>query len=203
MEAYSTVKEAITDLKMGKMVLILDDPLRENQADIVFPADLVTPEKANFLIKETRGLFCVAISKKTAAKLDLPLMVSSSKNTEKLQCKFTVSTDAVEVKSFGISASDRATTVKVLANPHAHAGELTRPGHVFPIIAAEGGLHERQGHTEATTELVRLAGFSPTAVFSEVLQENGVVAKDESLYEFSLKHSLRIVTIKDIVNYIS
>ena len=202
MKKFSSIKEAIEDFKKGKMLIVVDDPRRENQGDLIFPAEKATPEKVNFLLKNCRGLICVAITKKQAVKLELPLMVDPSEATERTSVQFTVTVDAREVKSFGISAFDRAKTIKVLARPKAKPTDLVRPGHIFPLLARDGGVLERPGHTEATIELVRLAGFFPAGVLSEILNDQGEVARLPELIEFAQKFKIKIVTIKDLIAYL-
>jgi 3,4-dihydroxy 2-butanone 4-phosphate synthase/GTP cyclohydrolase II len=201
-QEFATIPEAIEELKKGKMLIVVDRPDRENQGDIILPAEMMTAEKANFLIKECRGMFCVLLTQAKAVQLDLPLMVAPQENTEKLKCKFTISVDAKDVTSFGISASDRALTVKTMVKPSAVPTDLVRPGHVFPIMAVDGGVLERDGHTEAAIDLARLAGFAPMGVLSEILREDGEPARVPDLKKFAKKHNLKIITIVDLVNYL-
>ena len=202
MTSFSTITEAIEELKKGKMLVVVDGKDRENQGDVIFPAETITPEKANFIIKECRGLFCVPLSQKRAVELDLPLMVSPLENKEKLKCNFTISVDAKNVTSFGISAKDRSVTAKLLAESNTKPGDLTRPGHVFPLMAVDGGVLERNGHTEATIDLIKLAGFKAVGVLSEILADNGETANRTQLRSFAKKHDLKIVTIEDLISYL-
>jgi len=184
MNYFCPIPEVIEELKKGSMLVVVDSPSRENQGDIIFPAETVTVEKANFLMKECRGMFCAPITKDKAGKLDLPLMVPPNENTEKLKCNFTLTVDAKEVQSFGISASDRAMTVKLLASPSTKPGDLIRPGHVFPIVAADGGILERDG------------------VLCEIIRDDGKVARLPDLVKFSKKFHLKLVSIVDLIKYI-
>lgn len=198
---FVSISEGVEELKKGNMLIVVDNPNRENQADVIFPGETATTEKINFLIKECRGMVCVPIAKDKAQKLNLHLMVPLPENTEKLRCKFTVTVDAKNVRSFGISARDRALTIRTIAKKHTKAGDLIRPGHIFPIIAEDGGILARDGHTEATLELITRAGFLPTGVLCEVLQGNGKVARGKNLAEFAKKFHLKIVAISDLITY--
>lgn len=202
MNTFSSIPEAIKEIKKGKMLIIVDSPDRENQGDIVFPAETATPEKINFLIKECRGLVCVSITKSRATQLNLPPSIPLSQNTEKLKSNFTVSVDAKNVSSFGISASDRALTARVLAGPLSKPNDLIRPGHVFPLVTSDGGILARAGHTEATVEITRLAGFTPCAVLCEILRDDGEVARIPDLIAFSQKFDLKIISITDLIDYV-
>lgn len=201
MKNFVSIPTAIQELQQGKMLIVVDDPTRENQADIILPAETITTEKANFIIKECRGLFCIPMTKKRAEQLAIPPMVPLNKNTEALHCNFGVTVDAKNVTSFGISASDRALTVQTLVDEKTKPSDLVRPGHVFPLIAVDGGVLERNGHTEATIDLVKLAGFSPMGVLSEILRDDGEVARLPDLVSFSQKYNLKIVTIQDLISY--
>jgi len=202
MNPFCSIPTAIKELKKGNLLIVADDPKRENQGDLIFPAEKVISGKVNFLLKNCRGLICVAITKKQALKFQLPLMVDPIEAREKTGLQFTISVDAKNVKSFGISATDRAKTIKVLANSKSKPSDLVKPGHVFPILARDGGVLERPGHTEAAIELARLAGFSPCAVLSEILNENGEVAQLSELEKFSKKFKIKIVLIKDLIEYL-
>jgi 3,4-dihydroxy 2-butanone 4-phosphate synthase/GTP cyclohydrolase II len=199
---FSTIETAIEELKKGNMLIVVDSKDRENQGDIIFPAETITAEKANFLIKECSGLFCVPLSQERAVALELPLMVSPIENTEKMHCKFTVSVDATTVTSFGISAKDKALTVKQLVNKNAKPTDFLRPGHVFPLIAVDGGVLERDGHTEATIDLITLAGFARVGVLSEILAPDGETADLPQLVAFGKKHNLKIIAIEDLITYL-
>lgn len=199
MKPFCSIPSAIKELKDGKMLIVIDNPARENQGDLIFPAEKVTPEKVNFLLKNCRGLICVAITKEQAVRLNLPLMVGPIEATEATGVQFTVSVDAKNVKSFGISAFDRAKTISVLSDPKAQPTDLVRPGHIFPLLARDGGLLARPGHTEAAVELTRLAGLFPSCVLSEILTDEGKVARVPQLIKFSLKFKIKIVSIKTLI----
>ncbi len=193
---------AIERLREGKMVIVVDDPKRENQGDVIFAGEKVTPDKVNFLLKNCRGIICTAITKEKALRLKLPLMVPPLSTTEKTKVQFTISCDSKNVSSFGISTKDRAETIKVLADPKSRAEDLVRPGHVFPLLARDKGLLERRGHTEAGVDLMRMAKLSPCAVLCEVLNEKGNPANFSQLKRFSQKFKIPILTINEIVEYL-
>jgi 3,4-dihydroxy 2-butanone 4-phosphate synthase/GTP cyclohydrolase II len=198
---FATIPEAIDELKKGNMLIVVDNKNRENQADIVFPAETITDEKSNFLIQECKGFFCVPLSQKRAVELDLPLMVAPLDNTEKMKVNFTVSVDAKDVTAFGISAKDRALTVRKLLDPKTKPTNLLRPGHVSPLMAVDGGVLERDGHTEATIDLITLAGFSPVGVLSEMLSNSGEPTSITETFTFAQKHNLKVVSIPDLIMY--
>ncbi len=199
---FSSIPTAIEELKKGNMLIVVDDPTRENQGDVIFPAETVTQEKVNFLMKECRGMFCVPMAKERATRLDIAPMVPLTQNTEKLQCNFGVTVDAKNVTSFGISAHDRMLTVQTLTNASSKSSDLVRPGHVSPLLAVDGGVAERAGHTEATVDLARLAGFAPVGVLSEIINDQGHVANAHDLQAFSQKHNIQMITIPDLIAYI-
>ncbi len=202
MNPFCPIPTAIKELKKGKMLIVVDSLDRENQGDIIFPAETVTPQKVNFLLQHCRGMICVAITKAKARQLDLPLMVPPIDNTEKTSVQFTITVDARGVESFGISAADRAMTIKVLADSSSKSTDLVRPGHVFPLLARDGGVCERAGHTEATVALVRLSGFSPCGVLCEILKKDGEVAKLPELTILAKQFNINIVLIKDLIKYL-
>lgn len=197
----ASIAEGIEELKKGNMLIVKDNEHRENQADIIFPAETVSNEKINFLIKECRGLVCVPLTSQKAVSLNLPLMLPPEENEEKLSCNFTQSVDAANVTSYGISASDRTLTVRTILNPRAKPEDILKPGHVFPLLAKEGGVIERNGHTEAAVELSVLSGYLPVGVLCEILQDNGEVAKNENLENFAKKFSLKSISIDDLITY--
>ena len=192
------VKQAIEDIKNGKMVIMIDDEDRENEGDIVYGATFTTPQKVNFCVKEARGLVCVALSKDIAQRLDLNPMVS--KNSSSYETAFTVSVDAKECAT-GISAAERNKTIELLASPNSKASDLVRPGHIFPLIAKNGGVLVRTGHTEGSVDLCKLAGIAPSAVICEIMKDDGEMARRDDLELFAKKHDLNIVYISDIVSY--
>lgn len=202
MKIYSTIPSAIEDLRNGKMLIVVDSPDRENQADIIFPAELADEEKVNFLMKICRGPIYIPLTSQIAANLHLPLMVPKQNNTEVTGVNFTVSVDVKTVKDFGISASDMAHTIKAISDSKSKPVDFVRPGHVFPLLAARNGLLERQGHTEAVVTLCKLAGYAPCGVLSVALKENGQVARLVDLQLIAKKYGMGIVSITDIVAYI-
>lgn len=198
MTPIERVLKAIEEIKKGKMVIMCDDEDRENEGDLVYAAAFSTPEHVNFMAKEARGLICVALSKQNAQRLELSPMVSS--NTSSYETAFTVSVDAVSA-STGISAKERNDTIKILANPISRPQELVRPGHIFPLIAKDGGTLVRTGHTEGSVDLCRLAGLSEAGVICEIIKEDGEMARRDDLDIFAQKHDLHTVFISDIVEY--
>ncbi len=196
---FAKIEEAIEDIKKGRMVIVVDDENRENEGDLVMAAEKVTPEAINFMAKHARGLICVSITPERARELDLPLMVKD--NTAPYQTAFTVSVDAREGTTTGISAYDRAVTIKKLIDPATKPSDLARPGHVFPIIAKKGGVLQRSGHTEASLDLARLAGLYPAGVMCEIMNEDGTMARLPQLVEFAKKFNLKIIKIEDLIKY--
>ncbi len=190
--------QAIEDIKRGKMVVMIDDEDRENEGDLVYAATFSTPEHVNFMATEAKGLICVAISKEIADRLDLQPMVQY--NDSQHETAFTVSVDAKEATT-GISAYERDMTIKLLASPISTSADFVRPGHIFPLIAKEGGVLERTGHTEGSVDLCRLAGVAPAAVICEIMREDGQMARRDDLEIFAQKHGLHIVYISDLVEY--
>ncbi|MCD6173676.1 MAG: bifunctional 3,4-dihydroxy-2-butanone 4-phosphate synthase/GTP cyclohydrolase II [Sulfurimonas sp.] len=198
MTAIERVLEAIDEIKKGKMVIMIDDEDRENEGDLVYAAAFSTPASVNFMATHARGLICVALSRSIATRLDLNPMVSS--NTSSYETAFTVSVDAKDALT-GISAGERDDTIKILANPISHATELVKPGHIFPLIAKDGGTLVRTGHTEGSVDLCRLAGLSESGVICEIIKEDGTMARRDDLDVFGEKHNLKTVFISDIVEY--
>ena len=195
--ALSTTDEIVADIRAGKIVVLVDDEDRENEGDLVFAADFVTAEKVNFLARHGRGLVCMPITETHAEQLGLRPMVEQ--NRSRHGTNFTVSIEAAEGISTGISAADRALTIKVAAAADAKAEDIVQPGHVFPLIAQDGGVLVRAGHTEACCDLVRLAGLTPAAVLCEVMKDDGTMARLPDLLEFSGEHGLKIGTIADLL----
>ncbi|HEU4558802.1 MAG TPA: bifunctional 3,4-dihydroxy-2-butanone-4-phosphate synthase/GTP cyclohydrolase II [Longimicrobium sp.] len=196
---FDTVEAAIEDIRQGKMVIVADDENRENEGDLVCAAELVTPEIINFMATHARGLICLSLSPERADALDLRPMTDV--NTEALGTAFTVSVDAAHRfgVTTGISAWDRATTIKVCMDPASVPGDLRRPGHVFPLRARPGGVLRRVGQTEASVDLARLAGLQPGGVICEILNEDGTMARRPQLEEFAAKHDIRFITVAQIV----
>jgi 3,4-dihydroxy 2-butanone 4-phosphate synthase/GTP cyclohydrolase II len=197
--AISPVADIVADLRAGKMVVLVDDEDRENEGDLVFAAEFVTPEKVNFLARHGRGLICMPITEAHALRLGLRPMVEQKRSRH--GTNFTTSIEAAEGIATGISAADRALTIKVAAAPDAKAEDIVQPGHVFPLIAQTGGVLVRAGHTEACCDLARLAGLAPAAVLCEVMKDDGTMARLPDLLEFCSQHGLRIGTIADLIEY--
>jgi len=192
------VKEAIEEIKKGNMVVMIDDEDRENEGDLVYAATFSTPEKVNFMASEARGLICVALTPQIAKRLELAPMVQNNDSAH--ETAFTISVDAKEAAT-GISAHERDLTIKLLASPLSTPEDFVRPGHIFPLVAKEGGVLVRTGHTEGSVDLCRLAGLQPAAVICEIMNPDGTMARRDSLEEFAKKHDLKIVYISDLVEY--
>ena len=203
MTAFSTIEEALEDIKLGKLIILMDNPNRENEGDFFMPAETATPEKVNFMLKHGRGLLCVALDYEQAEHLGLSPMVPLHQNTESTKVNFTISVNAKSNIGSGVSAFDRAETIQVLANPNSKPEDITKPGHVFPLIAASGGLATRQGHTEAAVALSTLAGFQPSGVVCEILREDGHMAKLPDLIKIAKRFHLKIVSINDLEHYLN
>ncbi len=197
--AISSVTEIVDEIRSGRMVILVDDEDRENEGDLVFAADFVTPEKINFLAKHGRGLICMPISEEHAERLGLRPMVSE--NRSRHRTNFTVSIEAAEGIATGISAHDRALTIRVAAAPEAKPSDIVQPGHVFPLVAQMGGVLVRAGHTEACCDLARLAGLTPAAVLCEIMKDDGTMARLADLVDFATAHGLKIGTIADLIQY--
>jgi len=197
---FNSIPEIRSDIKKGKMVIILDDHDRENEGDFVMAAEAVTKEAINFMALFGRGLICAPIEKHIAEKLSLDYMVD--KNTATHETAFTISIDAKEGITTGISASDRAHTLQLMVNDQVTADQFARPGHIFPLIAKEGGVLIRRGHTEAAVDLAKLAGFKGAGVICEILRPDGEMARGEELFNLAREHDLKIGTIEDLVQYL-
>lgn len=196
--SFSSIEEALADIRQGKMIVMVDDEDRENEGDLVMAAEKVTPEAINFMATYGRGLICAPLTSQRIRDLQLDPMVQQ--NTDPNGTAFTVSVDAAECTT-GISAHERAATVKILVNPDSKPGDLRRPGHIFPLQAREGGVLVRAGHTEGSVDLARLAGLIPAGVICEIMNDDGSMARVPDLLKFVEKHSLKIVTIKDLIRY--
>lgn len=195
-----TIESAIKDIQQGKLIIVVDDEDRENEGDFIAAANCVTPEIINFMSKEGRGLICAPITEERADELQLELMVSN--NTALHETAFTVSVDLLgHGCTTGISASDRAKTIQALIDSNTKPSDLGRPGHIFPLRAKTGGVLRRTGHTEAVTDLARLAGFEPAGVLVEIMNEDGTMARLPQLQEISKKFGLKIISIKDLIEY--
>lgn len=199
--SFNTIEELIEDIRAGKMVILVDDEDRENEGDLVLAADHVTPQNINFMALEARGLICLSITQAQAERLQLPLMVRDDMNFSPNKTAFTVSIEASFGVTTGISAADRAHTVKVASNPEAKPSDIHIPGHIFPIKAQKGGVLRRAGHTEGSVDLAKLAGCNPAAVICEVMNSDGTMARVNDLKEFARKHQLKIGTIVDLIQY--
>ena len=195
----NNIEDIISDLKKGRMVILVDDEDRENEGDLLIAADHITPEFINFMAKYGRGLICLTLTEDKANKLKLPLMVED--NQGKLGTNFTVSIDASSGITTGISAGDRATTIISAIQPQSDHTFINRPGHIFPLIAHSGGVLYRAGHTEAGCDLAALAGASPASVICEILNDDGSMARLPDLLKFSKKHEIKIGTIADLIEY--
>lgn len=195
-----TIAAAIEDIRNGKMVIVVDDEDRENEGDFIMAARFATPEAINFMSKEGRGLICVALTEERCVELELTPMVSS--NTSLHETAFTVSIDLIgHGTTTGISAHDRSKTIQALVDPASKAADFGRPGHIFPLKAKSGGVLRRSGHTEATVDLARLAGLEPAGVLVEVMNEDGSMARLPQLLEIAQKFGLKIISIKDLIDY--
>jgi 3,4-dihydroxy 2-butanone 4-phosphate synthase/GTP cyclohydrolase II len=195
----NSTQEIIDDIKAGKMVVIMDDEDRENEGDLLMAAEKISADHINFMAKYGRGLICLTLSEQRCKQLRLPLMVGD--NREVMETNFTVSIEAAEGVTTGISAADRATTIQAAIRPDATPGSIVQPGHVFPVMARKGGVLFRAGHTEAGCDLTRLAGFEPAAVIVEILNDDGSMARRKDLEQFAMKHDLKIGTIEDLIRY--
>ena len=195
----NTIPEALHDIKQGRCIIVVDDEDRENEGDLIMAADFVTPESVNFMVKYGRGLVCVSLDENRINSLQLKPMVDN--NTAKLGTRFTISVDAIEGTTTGISAADRAKTIAVLCDDNTVPEDLARPGHVFPIQALNGGVLSRAGHTEASVDLARLAGCNPVGVLCEIMNDDGTMARLGHLMEFAVTHGLKVISIKDLIAY--
>ena len=197
--AISTIPEAIEDIKNGRMVILVDDEDRENEGDLCMAAEFVTPEAINFMAKHGRGLICLTLSEELARKINLPLMVND--NQSRFKTAFTVSIEARKGVTTGISAHDRATTIRTAIADHVKPEDIVSPGHVFPILARKGGVLVRTGQTEGSVDLARLAGLKPGGVICEIMKDDGTMARMPDLEVFAREHGLKIVTIADLINF--
>ncbi len=195
---FNTIEEAIEEIKAGRMVIVVDDEDRENEGDLVIAAEKVTPDAINFMATYGKGLICMPVTGERLDELEIQPMVTQ--NTDSLETAFTVSVDAATVTT-GISAFERALTVKTIIDPRTKPHDLRRPGHIFPLRAKDGGVLRRTGHTEAAVDLARLAGLYPAGVICEIMNEDGTMARVPALFEFARKHGLKIITIADLIEY--
>ena len=195
----ATIKQIINDAKRGKIFILVDDKDRENEGDLVIPASKINAKKINFMAKHGRGLICLALTSNKVKKLNLPLM--SLINKSRTQTAFTVSIESRKGITTGISAHDRAKTIKVAIKPKSSKKHIVSPGHVFPLVAKPGGVLERAGHTEASIDISKLAKLNPSAVICEVMNEDGTMARYKDLVPFAKKHKLKIAKIEDLISY--
>jgi 3,4-dihydroxy 2-butanone 4-phosphate synthase / GTP cyclohydrolase II len=196
---FGTIEEALADIRAGKMVIVCDDEGRENEGDLTMAAEFATRETINFMAKHGRGLICLTLTPERCAQLNLPPMVSTNK--ARYQTAFTVSVEARDGVTTGISAADRAQTIRVAVDPRSTADDLVQPGHVFPLEAKPGGVLERTGQTEAAVDLARLAGLTPAGVICEVMNDDGTMARVPDLMPYALHHGLKIITVADLIEY--
>ncbi len=201
MSHLATVEEAVREIRAGRLVIVRDSLDRENEADFVMAAEKASAVHINTMIKEGGGLICAALTRERALKLGLPPMVGADDNATPFGCDFTVSVDARKGTTTGISAQDRAATVRLLASPRAQSYDLVRPGHIFPVRARTGGVLARAGHTEASVDLVRLAGLKPVAVMCEILDKNGKSALAPGIAKIARKHRLKVLSIEQLIEY--
>src|SRR6187200_1295293 len=196
---FTTIEDAIEEIRRGHMVVVCDGEDRENEGDLVLAAQFATPEAVNFMAKEARGLICLALTPERCDELGLDLM--AAKNEAPLQTAFTVSIEAAEGVTTGISAHDRARTIQVAIDRHTRPTDLVQPGHVFPLKAKAGGVLERTGHTEASVDLARLAGLIPAGVICEIMNEDGTMARVDDLVPYAQEHGLKMITVAELVAY--
>ena len=196
---FNTIEEALEDIAKGKMVILVDDEDRENEGDLCMAAEKITPEAINFMAKHGRGLICLSLTPQRVEELKLPMMTDT--NTSSFGTAFTVSIEAKKGVTTGISAHDRAVTILTAINPQTKSEDIARPGHVFPLRAKPGGVLQRAGQTEGSVDLSRLAGLYPAGVICEIMNEDGTMSRVPELMEFSKKHHMKIVTVKDLIQY--
>ena len=198
---FDTVERAIDAVRRGELVVVIDDEDRENEGDLIIAAEKMSPEKMAFMIRYTSGVICLPMEGDRLDELQLPLMVSGSANTETQRTAFTVSVDARDGTTTGISAGDRCATVRALIDAETHADDLARPGHIFPLRYREGGVLKRAGHTEAAVDLARMSGCYPAGVLAEIVNDDGTMKRFPDLEQFALDHGLQLVTIADLIRY--
>ncbi len=196
---FCTVEQAVEDIKNGKFVIVVDDENRENEGDLICSGELITPQMVNFMISKARGLVCVPVSKEIAERLNIPLMTDDI--TEKHGTKFTISIDAIKNTTTGISASDRYETIIQMTEDSSVERDFVRPGHIFPLIAEPGGVLKRTGHTEASIDLMQLAGLKKVGVICEIIKDDGEMARMPDLIKYSAEHGIKILTIQDLIQY--
>lgn len=198
---FATIEEALEDIRAGKFVIVADDEDRENEGDLICAAELVTPAMINFMITEARGWVCLALTPEKVQQLDLPMMVEANNESQLTAFTVTIDADTRFGVSTGISAYDRATTIRVAVDAGTKPADLRRPGHISPLCAKPGGVLQRAGHTEASVDLARLAGFTPAGVICEIINPDGTMARVPQLMEFAEKHNLKVITIAQLIAY--
>ena len=196
---FSSIEETLEDVRQGKMIIIVDDEDRENEGDLMIASETVTPDAINFMARFGRGLVCVALTEERTRELGLSMMVED--NQSPFETPFTISIDAQNGVTTGISAADRARTIRVAIDPETKPGDLVKPGHIFPLRARNGGVLVRMGQTEASVDMARLAGLNPSGVICEIMDDDGTMARLPSLTEFARKHDLKMITTKDLAEY--
>ncbi|MGH2729311.1 MAG: 3,4-dihydroxy-2-butanone-4-phosphate synthase, partial [Actinomycetota bacterium] len=196
---FATIEQAVEDIRSGRMVVVVDDQDRENEGDLIFAAEKVTPEHIGFMVRHCSGIICVPMEAQRLEELHLPLMAPD--NSDSMGTAFTISVDARAGTTTGISAPDRAATVEALIHPNTKPHDLARPGHIFPLRYYPGGVLRRAGHTEAAVDLARLAGLYPAGVVCEVVKEDGTMARLQDLERFAAEHSLKVISIADLIAY--
>ena len=201
MTAFDTIERALAHLAVGGIVVVADDEHRENEGDLIMAADAATPEAIAFFVRHTSGVICAALSGDRCEALALPLMVPPATNADQFRTAFTVTVDAAVGTTTGISAADRAATLRALADPSTRPAQLNRPGHIFPLRARPGGVLQRPGHTEAAVDLARLAGRAPAGVLSELVLDDGSMARLPELQAFARAHRLPLISIADLIAY--
>ena len=198
-EQFNSIEDALQDIRNGKMVVVVDDYDRENEGDLIMAAELVRPEDVNFIVREARGMLCIAITAERASELELDFMVEN--NTGLHETPFAVTIDYRHGTTTGISATDRASTIRSVVDPATRPHDLARPGHIFPLIAKKGGVLRRAGHTEAALDLARMAGLKPAGILCEVMNDDGSMARVGDLRKFVEKYNLKLITIADLIEY--
>jgi 3,4-dihydroxy 2-butanone 4-phosphate synthase/GTP cyclohydrolase II len=199
MSAFNSIEEAIDDFKAGKMLIVVDDEDRENEGDFILASQMITPEKINFLTKNARGMICISITSGRAKELNLDLMVAD--NTALHKTPFTVTVDARKGTTTGISVYDRAATIHTMIDPRTGPDDLVRPGHIFPLIAKDGGVLRRAGHTEAAMDLARMSGLMPSGVLCEIMNDDGQMARVHDLKKIAEKFDIKMISIQDLIKY--
>lgn len=196
-----SIRDALEALKVGKPIILVDDEDRENEGDLILAAEKATPDSINFMIQYGSGIVCVTLTQEQADRLELPLMVPKKSSKSHFVAAFTHSIEAAHGVTTGVSAADRARTIRVASNPFSKPEDLSRPGHVFPLIARSGGVLERAGHTEGSVDLMKMAGLTPSGVLCELMNPDGTMSRMPEIKEFAKKHNLVILSIKQLIEY--